>query len=70
MNKEDVVDLVWDAVEGRRVLPQSKRIFLSEYEIKRMIGTGKLLKVPVRAIVSPLAEDWLILKKIQVIRED
>ena len=48
----------------------SGRIFFSEFEIKRMIQNDRTLKLPKRSIVSPLAQDWLILKGIKVIKED
>ena len=47
-----------------------RRIFLSEYDIKkRLTPRLQLLKIPPEAILSPLAADWLILKGIKVIRE-
>ena len=46
------------------------RLFLSEYDIKkRLTGGGTRLTIPKDAIVSPLAQDWLTLKGIAVVRE-
>jgi hypothetical protein len=51
------------------MLPKG-RIFLSEYEIKkRLTVSGEHLTIPREAIISPLAMDWLILKGIQIVRE-
>ncbi len=48
---------------------RKRRIFLSEYDIKKMLTPqSQLLKIPDEAILSPLASDWLILKGIKVIR--
>lgn len=69
---DDWADVLW---EGLSKLPKGPaphragRLFLSEYEIKRMISPEKILRVPVNAILSPLAVDWLLLKGVQVIRE-
>ena len=46
------------------------RIFLSEYEIKKLLQTGEILKIPASAILSPLAQDWLALKGVKIVRED
>ena len=47
-----------------------KKVFLSEYEIKRMLTPlSQHLKIPKEAILSPLAVDWLTLKGIKVVRE-
>lgn len=46
------------------------RVFLSEYEIKRMLTPlSQHLTIPKEAILSPLAVDWLTLKGIKVVRE-
>lgn len=46
------------------------RLFLSEYDIKkRLTPGGTRLTIPKDAIVSPLAQDWLTLKGISVVRE-
>lgn len=45
------------------------RIFVSEYEIKKMLKPGaKELQLPARAIVSPLAADWLTLQGVRIVR--
>ena len=46
------------------------RIFLSEREIKLMIQGQKTLKLPSKAIVSPLAQEWLALKRIPIVIEE
>ena len=50
-------------------LPANK-IFLSEYDLKQLLGADKILKVSKSAILSPLAEEWLNEKRIKIIRED
>ena len=48
----------------------ARKLFLSEYEIKLLLKDGrKKLVVPESAILSPLAQEWLIEKGIQIIRE-
>ena len=46
------------------------RVFFSEYDIKRMIQGDQVLRLPRGAIVSPLAQEWLTLKRVRIIRED
>ena len=44
------------------------RIFMSEYEIKKMLKPGaKELQLPAGAIVSPLAADWLTLQGVRIV---
>lgn len=44
------------------------RVFLSEYDLKKAVDWGKKeLRVPSGAILSPLALDWIIFKKIRVV---
>jgi len=46
------------------------RQFLSEYDIrKQLTGNSQELKISKNAIISPLAEDWLTLRRIKIIRE-
>ncbi len=46
------------------------RPFVTEYDIKRALTGGKTrLTLAKDAIVSPLASDWLILNKIEIVRE-
>ncbi len=46
------------------------RIFLSEHDIKKALKDGsKELRVPAKAIVSPLASDWLTLRGVRIVRE-
>lgn len=52
-----------------RLLPGG-RVFLSEYEIKKMLTPqAQLLKIPKDAIISPAAVDWLVLEGIKIVRE-
>lgn len=46
------------------------RLFLSEHDIRRMLKDGRrTLHVPRRAIVSPLAQEWLTEKGIAILYE-
>lgn len=46
------------------------RPFLSEYDIKkRLTPNSKRLTIPRDAILSPLAQDWLVLQGIQIVKE-
>ena len=46
------------------------RLFLSEYDIrKRLTLNPAELRIPKDAIVSPLATDWLALRRIKIVRE-
>ena len=47
----------------------AKRIFLSEYDIKQSLKGGNALRVPKSSIISPLAQEWLDEKRVQIIRE-
>ncbi|HOW27966.1 MAG TPA: hypothetical protein PK876_05660 [Elusimicrobiota bacterium] len=49
----------------------SGRPFLSEHEVRRRLaGTDRSeIRIPRSAILSPLAEDWLLMKGIKIIRE-
>jgi len=62
------------AARGRaRVLPlpgPKRKVFVSEAEIKKMLTSGsKRLTIPLDSIVSPLAQDWLTLRGIEIVRE-
>jgi hypothetical protein len=47
-----------------------KKLFVSEREIKKMLTAGgKRLTIPKDSIVSPLAQDWLTLRGIEIVRE-
>jgi len=49
------------AVQGRR--------FLSDYDIRKALTPGtQVLTIPEDAIVSPLAQEWLALKEIRIVR--
>lgn len=46
------------------------KLFLSEYDLRKRLTPGTTrLTIPKGAIVSPLAQDWLTLKGIEVVRE-
>lgn len=50
--------------------PLRGRIFLSEYEIKKALTPGaQHLTIPEGAIVSPLAQEWLALRGISIVRQ-
>lgn len=50
--------------------PRAGRIFLSEHDIRRRLtGGGKELRIPRGAIISPLAQDWLVLAGVRVVEE-
>lgn len=50
--------------------PPAKKIFLSDWELRRMMKPGqKKLVVPRNAIVSPLAMDWLDYNGVEITRE-
>ena len=45
------------------------RPFVTEYDIKRALTPGaRHLTIPKDAIVSPLAQDWLALRDITIVR--
>ena len=77
VSADDLVDIVWESRDEACLVPTASaeptarvgRLFLSEYEIKKMITQDKTLRVPENAILSPLALDWLFLDGIKVIRE-
>ncbi|MBI5242030.1 MAG: hypothetical protein HY926_16270 [Elusimicrobia bacterium] len=49
--------------------PKGRR-FLSEYDIrKQLTDNSQELRISKDAIISPLAEDWLTLRRIKIIRE-
>jgi ethanolamine utilization cobalamin adenosyltransferase len=51
-----------DDIRGRK--------FLSEYDIrKQLTANSQELRIPKDSIISPLAEDWLALRRIKIIRE-
>ena len=68
LTRADLVDIIIDAVARSKsapvsvVVPQSgrARIFLSDWELRRMRAPGaKTVKVPRGALISPLSRDWL-----------
>ncbi len=45
----------------------AKRIFLSEYDIKKLMKPGaQRLQVPKASIISPLAQEWLETKGVSI----
>lgn len=50
--------------------PIGKRVFLSDYDIRRrMLPGGKILRVPRNTIISPLSLDWIDFNGIKVVYE-
>ena len=46
------------------------RKFLSEYDIrKQLTADAQVLRIPKESIISPLAADWLILRRVKIIRQ-
>ncbi len=80
--RDDLIDLITSELKAAPIIgagtaksPEPEtllrgRVFLSEYDIKRLLtAQGQHLTIPRDAIISPLASDWLILKGIKIIRE-
>lgn len=45
----------------------AKRLFLSEYDIKKLMKPGaRQLQVPKASIISPLAQEWLETKGVSI----
>jgi hypothetical protein len=64
----------WAAPRGRSsALPPpgpKRKVFVSEAEIKKMLTSGsKRLTIALDSIVSPLAQEWLTLRGIEIVRE-
>ena len=50
--------------------PLPKRIFISDWEMKRLVKPGqKSVRIPARAIVSPLSQDWLDYNGVEILRD-
>lgn len=47
----------------------ARKIFLSEHEVKKLLKDSKVLRIPGNAIISPLAEEWLGEKGVEIVRE-
>jgi hypothetical protein len=59
-----------DAVRHGVPEAPAKKVFLSDWELRRMMKPGqKRLAVPRNAIVSPLAMDWLDYNGVEITRE-
>ena len=49
----------------------AKRIFLTEHDIRKLLSPGsKKLTVPKEAILSPLAQDWISEKGIEIVFQE
>ncbi|MDA8132520.1 MAG: hypothetical protein M0011_13535 [Elusimicrobia bacterium] len=58
------------AAAPRRVPGLRKKVFLSDWEVRRLYKAGsRSLRVPADAIVSPLSMDWLDFNGVEIIRE-
>jgi len=85
LTKDDLLDIIMErlgqASSGPRLpgpaappkpLDQELRgrLFLSEYDIKKRLTQGaQELRIPRDSIISPLATDWLTLRRIRIVRE-
>ncbi len=85
LTKDDLLDIIMErlgqASSGLRLpLPTAPpkpldqelrgRLFLSEYDIKkRLTQSAQELRIPRDSIISPLATDWLTLRRIRIVRE-
>lgn len=84
LNRDDLVDIVLERLStGPRSVPAPRssetgrlsrqiqgRNFLSEYDIKKKLTcNSQELTIPKNAILSPLAVDWLALRRIRIVRE-
>ena len=50
--------------------PLPKRIFISDWEMKRLVKPGqKSVRIPAGAIVSPLSQDWLDYNGVEILRD-
>ena len=53
---------------SRKVPELKKKVFLSDWEIRRMFRPGqRSITVPLNAIISPLSRDWLDYNSIEII---
>ena len=74
LTRNDLVDIVLKRLEAftavaATVRSGSGRPFLSEYDIKKRLADGaQELRVSKDAIVSPLALDDLVLRRIKIVR--
>ena len=84
LNRDDLVDIVLErlslgassvpmpppAAVGRLSRQSKGRLFLSEYDIKKKLAYNpQRLTIPQDAILSPLAMDWLALRRVTIVRE-
>lgn len=81
LTRDDLIDIIvghLKAASAEKRAPGSRhppfelkgRPFLTEHDIKKRLTGGKTrLTLPKDAIVSPLAQDWLILNRIEIVRE-
>ena len=68
--KNDLLDFIAAAIKDApaKAPPRRKRVFLSDWELKKMRPAGGgALHVPAEAVISPLARDWLDYEGIKII---
>lgn len=84
LTKGDIADALWARLFGASAAASAvppaaaparkpapvKRVFLSDYEVKKLLPPGgRTLKVPANAIISPLSMDWIEFNGIRIVRE-
>ncbi|OGS08044.1 MAG: hypothetical protein A2270_03095 [Elusimicrobia bacterium RIFOXYA12_FULL_51_18] len=81
LTKGDIADVISEyllrgprscagAVTAKASRPLPKRVFISDWELKKLVKPGqKAVKVSAADIISPLSMDWLDYNGIEVIRE-
>jgi len=79
LTRDDVIDIILERLSAPAApLPARGRLagdirgrkFLSEYDIRKQLTVNSQeLKIPRDSIISPLAEDWLTLRRIKITRE-
>ena len=75
LTRDDLIDILMErflkpAPEVQKKGKTSGRLFLSEYDIRKKMAPGaQELRIPKGAIISPLAHDWLVLRRIRIIEE-
>jgi hypothetical protein len=80
LTRDDIIDIIMERLLTAPPLPAAKRRrldgeirgrkFLSEYDIRKQLTVNSQeLKIPEDSIISPLATDWLTLRRIKIVRE-
>ncbi len=82
MKKEHIADIIYSHIAGNRkeagksaasipaTARPAKKIFLSDWEIKKLYNKQKKeVVVPCNAIISPLSMDWLEYNGVKIIRQ-